>query len=92
MGEFKMNLMEKYTQIAKVKQQGEFDRLFHQHMQRVKLLPGPDAVKERNPEVWAVIQAEVKAMDSAWYQGDLPAFKTIMNKLERLYVDETAKY
>lgn len=62
-----------------------FEKLFHEHMGRMRKLQCPEELKRRDPETYKVIQTTTRAMDSAWYKEDMEGFKKAMFSLELRY-------
>lgn len=63
----------------------EFDRLFHEHMERLRqydLLPD-----EIEPSRLAEIHRAIEEMDSAWLQGNLQRFRETIQEVESLYFE-----
>lgn len=62
-----------------------FDKLFHEHMERLKkydLLPD-----EIEPDRLAEIHRAIDCMDRAWLDGNLQRFKEAMQIVESLYFE-----
>lgn len=79
-----MNLMKKYLKKLETPDTAaEFDRLFHEHMERLRQydIP-PDGIDTLR---LAEIHRAVEHMDEAWLRGDLQRFKEAMQEAEQLY-------
>lgn len=72
--------------IAPEAKETTFDRLFHEHMERLKQCDTlPDEIE---PAKLAEIHRAVEGMDKAWLEGDLPEFKEAMQQVESLYFEK----